>query len=408
MITDEKRIQEKCNYEANPDPTKPKFFCTFPYQYQNGISHLGHAYTILKGDFNAKFMSLNDYNVLFPIGFHGTGTPIVSCATKLKESLAKYGDLSCLDINSIPKNDQIRILYNMNIKKEDIPKFTNPYYWLEYFPIKGVEDMTRFGISADFRRCFITTDINPHYDSFIKWQFDVLNNGNNLKFGKKPIIFSPKDNQPCADHDRTEQGEGVEVKEFHVFYSNMEELIIPLTFESDKINIASIKSIIVSPNDEFVIFRINHETFVTRKEYVRNFKHQIDSEIIILSEIKGTDIIGKNIKLGSTQFTIQKSNVDGIIGCGFKILFNNKNNDNEESMIVSNCKYYEPERPVTSRSGDQCVVALVDQWFIDYSSPELKKRVNDYIMSNQFNTFDNNVRKALIDVSNWITFWPCS
>ena len=30
------------------------------------------------------------------------------------------------------------------------------------------------GCGVDWRRSFITTDVNPYYDSFIQWQFGVL------------------------------------------------------------------------------------------------------------------------------------------------------------------------------------------------------------------------------------------
>ena len=36
----------------------------------------------------------------------------------------------------------------------------------------------------------------------------MLKRKNAIKFGKRPSIFSPKDNQICADHDR-DTGEGV-------------------------------------------------------------------------------------------------------------------------------------------------------------------------------------------------------
>ena len=32
--------------------------------------------------------------------------------------------------------------------------------------------------------------------------------------------------------------------------------------------------------------------------------------------------------------------------------------------------YSEPERPVTSRSGDDCVVALTDQWYMTYGEAD--------------------------------------
>ena len=34
--------------------------------------------------------------------------------------------------------------------------------------------------------------------------------------------------------------------------------------------------------------------------------------------------------------------------------------------------YYEPEGPVVSRSGDDCIVALVDQWYLDYGEESWK------------------------------------
>ncbi|CAB4020577.1 Leucine--tRNA ligase, cytoplasmic, partial [Paramuricea clavata] len=59
-----------------------------------------------------------------------------------------------------------------------------------------------FFIKVDWRRSFITTDVNPYYDSFVRWQFLTLKDRGKIKFGKRYTIFSPKDNQPCMDHDR--------------------------------------------------------------------------------------------------------------------------------------------------------------------------------------------------------------
>ena len=30
------------------------------------------------------------------------------------------------------------------------------------------------GCGVDWRRSFITTDVNPYYDAFIRWQFNTL------------------------------------------------------------------------------------------------------------------------------------------------------------------------------------------------------------------------------------------
>lgn len=76
-----------------------------------------------------------------------------------------------------------------------------------------MSDLKYFGAPVDWRRSFITTDINPYYDSFIKWQFNILKQKNYISFGKRPSIFSVKDKQMCADHDRSE-GEGVGPQEY--------------------------------------------------------------------------------------------------------------------------------------------------------------------------------------------------
>ena len=96
----------------------------------------------------------------------------------------------------------------MGIKHAEIPKFTDPIHWVEYFPPEGRKSLTKFGVHVDHSRSFITTDLNPYYNSFIEWQFNILKEKGYIKFGKRPSIFSPLDNQMCADHDRLE-GEGV-------------------------------------------------------------------------------------------------------------------------------------------------------------------------------------------------------
>lgn len=66
---------------------------------------------------------------------------------------------------------------------------------------------------VDWRRTFITTSENPFFDSFVHWQFLRLRNHKKIKYGKRYTVFSPKDKQPCMDHDRS-KGEGVGPQEY--------------------------------------------------------------------------------------------------------------------------------------------------------------------------------------------------
>jgi len=47
-------------------------------------------------------------------------------------------------------------------------------HWLQYFPPLAERDLRAMGCGVDWRRSFITTDMNPYYDSFVRWQFWTL------------------------------------------------------------------------------------------------------------------------------------------------------------------------------------------------------------------------------------------
>jgi len=107
---------------------------------------------------------------------------------------------------------QWNILMKM-VPEDEIPAFQDPLHWLQYFPPIGVEHMKNFGAGVDWRRAFITTFVNPYYDAFIRWQFEVLKEKGKVMFGKRNCVYSLGDGQVCADHDRSE-GEGVGPQEY--------------------------------------------------------------------------------------------------------------------------------------------------------------------------------------------------
>ena len=64
---------------------------TFPYPYMNGKLHFGHAFSLSKAEFTARYKTLKGFNTLFPQGYHCTGMPISAAAKKLKEELENIG-----------------------------------------------------------------------------------------------------------------------------------------------------------------------------------------------------------------------------------------------------------------------------------------------------------------------------
>lgn len=62
---------------------------------------------------------------------------------------------------------------------------------------------------------------------------------------------------------------------------------------------------------------------------------------------------------------------------------------NEGKAVI----YYEPEKTIISRSNDECVVALCNQWYLDYGEETWKKEAIEAL--NNLNTFHDEVRKIL-------------
>lgn len=120
---------------------------------------------------------------------------------------------------------QWEIMRSLGLRDDEIKLFVDPAHWLKYFPPLAMQDLKAMGIrvsspsprnlpsckrlkvQTDWRRSFITTDANPYYDSFVRWQFLRLRERNCVQFGKRYTIYSPKDGQACLDHDRTSAGE---------------------------------------------------------------------------------------------------------------------------------------------------------------------------------------------------------
>ena len=130
--------------------------------------------------------------------------------TDLSKFKAKKGKAAA---KSVKTKYQFQIMLAVGIPLEEIQKFADPYHWIKFFPPLAVRDLTDFGMRIDWRRQFVTTDANPYYDSFIQWQFRHLKRMDKVKFGKRYTIYSPKDGQPCLDHDR-QSGEGITVQEY--------------------------------------------------------------------------------------------------------------------------------------------------------------------------------------------------
>lgn len=330
------------------DKNAEKYLVTFPYPYMNGYLHLGHAFSMSKAEFQVRYQRQRGKRALWPFAFHCTGMPIQAAANRLKSEIesgkirseqpkaveapkveekkeevkggkkgkAKPSDKKDDKVATVPPT-QYEILMQVGISEEEIPKFQNADYWLRFFPPKGKEDLQMFGISADWRRSFITTSVNPYYDSFIRWQMHSLKEQGKIYYGKKYTIFSQLDNQPCADHDRS-KGEGVGAQEYVGVkmqlldfpaslksFSNKNVYLVAATLRAE--TMYGQTNCYVLPEGEYGLYEmINNEYFVMSARAARNFSFQDMTKEYgkypELAKVTGMDLIGKALKAPLTSY----------------------------------------------------------------------------------------------------------
>ncbi|XP_036096034.1 leucine--tRNA ligase, cytoplasmic isoform X1 [Molossus molossus] len=558
----EKEIQQKWDTEkvfevnasnSEKQTSKGKYFVTFPYPYMNGRLHLGHTFSLSKCEFAVGYQRLKGKICLFPFGLHCTGMPIKACADKLKREIELYGcppdfpdeeeeeeEVSAKTEDIIIKDKakgkkskaaakagsakyQWGIMKSLGLADEEIVRFSEAEHWLDYFPPLAIQDLKRMGLKVDWRRSFITTDVNPYYDSFVRWQFLTLRERSRIKFGKRYTIYSPKDGQPCMDHDR-QTGEGVGPQEYTLIKLKVLEPYPSKLSGLKGKNIFLVAATLrpetmfgqtncwVRPDMKYIGFETaNGDIFICTQRAARNMSYQgftKDSGVVpVVKELMGEEILGASLSAPLTSYkviyvlpmlTIKEDKGTGVVTSvpsdspdDFAALrdlkkkqalrakygirddmvlpfepvpvievpgFGNlsavticdelkvqSQNDREKLaeakeklylkgfydgvMLVDGFKgqkvqdvkktiqkkmidardafiYMEPEKQVMSRSSDECVVALCDQWYLDYGDENWKKQTSQCLKN--LETFCEETRRNFEAALGWLQEHACS
>ncbi|MFH1403710.1 MAG: leucine--tRNA ligase [Candidatus Altiarchaeota archaeon] len=268
-----KRWGEEKAFESNPDGRK-KFYLTVAYPYPSGGMHIGHARTYTVPDVIARFKRMQGFNVLFPMAWHVTGTPIIGALKRMKDGEEK----------------QMRVLKEVySMTDEEMDAIREPMDFAQYF-IKNHyrESMKRLGYTIDWRRQFTTNDQN--YNQFITWQYNSLHSKGLVTQGKHPVKYCTKDKNPVTTHDLLE-GEDADVQEFTLLkFKYGDDYIIAATLRPE--TMYGQTNMWVSPGITYVRANVDGESWIISRECAEKLRLQ-DREVEVKGEVKGVDLLGK-------------------------------------------------------------------------------------------------------------------
>jgi len=272
-------------FEANPDPKKEKKFITVPYPYASGPTHIGHGRSDVNGDVFARYYRAKGYNVLFPMAFHITGTPVLAISSSIER-------------NDDKMLERMRSYVSLHTSNEhDIEKvvksFIDPWNVVNYFSETIKIDLNAIGMSIDWRREFTTGD--KLYNKFIEWQFQKMKNEGYIEKGNYPILFCPRCNNAAGEDDIANGDElDLNINEFTCVKFPFEDgFLVPATLRPETIFGAT--NLWINPEGIYVYALVNGEKWIISDEATSLLRTQ-GKNIEILEKFNGKNLIGKKVK----------------------------------------------------------------------------------------------------------------
>ena len=274
----EKKWREKWNtkkdFETDPNE-KEKKFITVAYPYPNSPQHIGHGRTYTLADVHARYYRMRGFNVLFPMAFHYTGTPILGMAKRV-------------EANDTELIDNLKNLYG--VPQDAIKEFAEPVKIADYFHEEIKSGMIEMGYSIDWRREFTTID--PVYSKFIEWQINTLREKNLIIQGSHPVGWCPKDQNPVSQHDTLGDVEP-DFTEYILIKFQFGDYIIPTATLRPE-TIFGVVNLWVNPEIVYKKITVNDEKWIVSSECAYKLEF-LDKKISYDGEIKGSELIGKSV-----------------------------------------------------------------------------------------------------------------
>lgn len=272
-------------FEPEVDNNKEKFFVTVPWPYANGSLHVGHGRTYTLGDIIARYKRLRGYNVLFPMGFHESGTPILAFSERLRNNDKDTIKLYKSYLSEYEKPENID-----NI----LEKFKEPENIADYFSKVIIKDFKSLGYSIDWTRSFTSAD--KFYQEVVKWQFRKLKSLGLLKKGEYPILYSIDDENAVGEDDiKDGDTDKVTIEEFTgVIFEGDDYNLIAASLRPE--TLFGVTNLWINPESRYVLIEYKNNKYVLSYEGYIKFSLQ-NENVKLISDIKNDDILKNKFKV---------------------------------------------------------------------------------------------------------------
>jgi len=267
-------------WDARPDASREKRFITVAYPYPNSPQHIGHGRTYTLADVHARFERMRGRNVLFPMAFHYTGTPILGMAERIES-----GDEGLISA--------LTGLYG--VPRERIPEFADPVRIARYFHEEIRSGMVEMGYSIDWSGEFTTID--PGYQKFIAWQVRLLRERGVIVQGSHPVGWCPRDSNPVSQHDTRGDVEPDFVEYTIVRMALDDGTILPAaTMRPETVH--GVTNAWVNPEMEYARVRVAGAEWLVSPECIAKLEH-LDAGPVASTgtSVRGSDLVGRSVRV---------------------------------------------------------------------------------------------------------------
>lgn len=289
------RWTEEGRYDAEPGGDGETTFVTVPYPYPSGGMHIGHARTYTVPDVYARYRRQQGDDVLFPIAWHVTGTPIIGAVERLK--------------NREPQ--QLSVLQDTyNVPEDELDELETPMGFARYFIENHYKKgMKQLGLSIDWRREFTTND--ERYQRFVTWQYETLHDRGLLEKGLHPVNYCTNEEQPVTTHDLLE-GEDAEFQEYTLVQFGWDEegVTVPMATLRPE-TVRGVTNAYIDPEAEYVIADVDvseshsdgteddksssgSEEWFVAAEAVEKLRLQ-QHDVTVREEVTGERLVGERV-----------------------------------------------------------------------------------------------------------------